>query len=701
MVVLGKLFNSYDELSNFVQSYEKEHYVQLSVESSRTIENQITEKSKKLKSAKKDLIYTRISYKCVHGGTFKSKGKGKRKTPSLVQNCPFSMKVTMTKNGQNLEVTQYTNSHNHEVSKTRFDELAKQRKMETKDQESAKEMLALRCNKKLLKQHLCEETGKKVTLKDIHNLQSTKQNNLEETVKYLQSRNGGYVEVVALDGKLEGIFFQDKIMRDAFLQNPEVVLMDATYCLNSLGMPLYILMVVNANGQGQVAAVFLLAHETSALIGKMLSIFKEKNPDSSRIETMFTDKDFSERAAIIHIFPSVNLLFCFFHTLRAFKRRISKEDMNLSKDDRTSALAIIERLAYSQNEADYEKNYEELLKTEFKELICYYNTFWHSKRYEWVRGFMKSMKTYNITTTNHLESLNQKIKQVVIRNSSLLPFFEDLLKCFMSIHLEQKSKAINMMMKKLQTYAKGSDEEFFSSYLTPYAWRLVEKENKRSKEMLFCVRPGATMDSCDCSFKTNTTLPCSHMFYKRREMGLPIADVNIIPQRYTKETHYRNYCEISTTHQAENMEGVETLETVEPTASTAVTNLESVVHQRPLGKHEKFRKAMDLCKDICNIMSNQGTIDFNDTFNELMLFRSNILHNNNSIPMSLTDHEEEHLGLEQSPPGLEPSPKQGSIMLKDISIEGMKLKRKGRPKGTDTTVIGLKRKKTQGSCPRT
>lgn len=88
------------------------------------------------------------------------------------------------------------------------------------------------------------------------------------------------------------------------------------------------------------------------------------------------------------------------------------------------------------------------------------------------------------------------------------------------------------------------------------------------------------------------------MFYKRREMGLPIADVNIIPQRYTKETHYRNYCEISTTHQAENMEGVETLETVEPTASTAVTNLESVVHQRPLGKHEKFRKAMDLCKDI-------------------------------------------------------------------------------------------------------
>lgn len=81
MVVLGKLFNSYDELSNFVQSYEKEHYVQLSVESSRTIENQITEKSKKLKSAKKDLIYTRISYKCVHGGTFKSKGKGKRKTP--------------------------------------------------------------------------------------------------------------------------------------------------------------------------------------------------------------------------------------------------------------------------------------------------------------------------------------------------------------------------------------------------------------------------------------------------------------------------------------------------------------------------------------------------------------------------------------------------------------------------------------------
>lgn len=83
-------------------------------------------------------------------------------------------------------------------------------------------------------------------------------------------------------------------------------------------------MVIKDNGQGQVAALFLLAHVTSANISKMLLIFRQRNVISEATKVIFTDKDFSEREAIRQIFPHVNLLLCFFHTLKTFRSKMTK-----------------------------------------------------------------------------------------------------------------------------------------------------------------------------------------------------------------------------------------------------------------------------------------------------------------------------------------------------------------------------------------
>lgn len=74
---------------------------------------------------------------------------------------------------------------------------------------------------------------------------------------------------------------------------------------------------------------------------------------------------------------------------------------------------------------------------------------------------MKANKTFNLTTTNHLESLNNKIKQVVVKNSNLLAFFKDLVTCLKSIHQEQKQKAINLVIKKATYFEEGSVENLF------------------------------------------------------------------------------------------------------------------------------------------------------------------------------------------------------------------------------------------------
>ena len=68
---------------------------------------------------------------------------------------------------------------------------------------NAQDLLQLKVNKKLLQQHLCEATGKVVTLKDITNMQTSSQNtknsSIEELVTQLKAIDGEvYVYIITL-----------------------------------------------------------------------------------------------------------------------------------------------------------------------------------------------------------------------------------------------------------------------------------------------------------------------------------------------------------------------------------------------------------------------------------------------------------------------------------------------------------------------
>ena len=54
-----------------------------------------------------------------------------------------------------------------------------------------------------------------------------------------------------------GLLFQDSIMKSVFDSYPEVILVDATYKLNNLRMPLYLMMCIDGNGEGEIVLMFL------------------------------------------------------------------------------------------------------------------------------------------------------------------------------------------------------------------------------------------------------------------------------------------------------------------------------------------------------------------------------------------------------------------------------------------------------------
>ena len=118
-------------------------------------------------------------------------------------------------------------------------------------------------------------------------------------------------------------------MKTTYAAYPKVLLVDATYKLNELRMPVYLMLGIDSNGQSEIIAVFLTSLETEEAIGDMIRAFKEHNPNWSSTKVVMTDKDFVEPAVSCKEFPAASLLICLFHTLRSMKMEVTTEKLGL------------------------------------------------------------------------------------------------------------------------------------------------------------------------------------------------------------------------------------------------------------------------------------------------------------------------------------------------------------------------------------
>ena len=89
-------------------------------------------------------------------------------------------------------------------------------------------------------------------------------------------------EVLEQSNELVAIAYQDVKMRRLQCRFPELLLLDATYKLNDLCIPLYVLMVVvDGNGESGVVGLWIVANEERAIISGLMDIFiRYKDTDS-------------------------------------------------------------------------------------------------------------------------------------------------------------------------------------------------------------------------------------------------------------------------------------------------------------------------------------------------------------------------------------------------------------------------------------
>ena len=178
------------------------------------------------------------------------------------------------------------------------------------------------------------------------------------------------------DNVLRSIYYQDGTMKAKFSSFPELLLIDATYKLNNLQMAVFLQLVVDGNGRMKSYLCFLFGE---TILG-LLDVFKYHNPAWSEIQTVFSDKDFTERAVYKQYYPHSCLQLCLFHVLRSMKRELNVEKMKITLEQKNMSLEIIQKLAYVSNIDEYNEYLEELEEANIqpKKLISsqYTNPSW-------------------------------------------------------------------------------------------------------------------------------------------------------------------------------------------------------------------------------------------------------------------------------------------------------------------------------------
>ena len=137
----GDTFTTFSEVEEKVKEYEKTKFVQLWKRDTRKLET--AQKRFPNKVFKPDLVYYELQYRCINGGrTFKSRSAGDRpKQCTFRQDCQFLLKLRATNDGNNLEVVNFCEQHNHMISEGEYQHLSSQRCISRPGRDQVKEML--------------------------------------------------------------------------------------------------------------------------------------------------------------------------------------------------------------------------------------------------------------------------------------------------------------------------------------------------------------------------------------------------------------------------------------------------------------------------------------------------------------------------------------------------------------------------------
>ena len=412
-------------------------------------------------------------------------------------------------------------------------------------------------------------------------------------------------------------------MRKMFSAYPEIILIDATYKLNDLRLPLYVMMVEDGNGESEIVGLMLVADEQRDNIKQIMSYFKQNNPNWQSINCIMADKDMTERQVLKEELPQAGLLICLFHTMRSFRREVTTDKMGISSDERMQVLELLQSMAYAKSEDEYNKLYQQLMSTRFTAVKNYFNENWHPIREQWVEGLKNHFTNFLNSTNNRVESINQKFKTVVSRHSKLLEFHEYLQTCLFSLRMERNHRATTVFQKRpVSLHDVGPVELDYFNHLTPFAFKHISHQLSLSKKVGKFENSTASPDhytidtskgtltvspeNCHCDFASSMKLPCRHILSLRKQLNFPQYAESLCDKRWTKEyylTCHRTFR--PTTGNCYVPENNCQYDDSTDNAVSITVKKENPRERKVLSQHEIYRKVFGVAQKLASIASEE------------------------------------------------------------------------------------------------
>lgn len=287
-------------------------------------------------------------------------------------------------------------------------------------------------------------------------------------------------------------------------------------------------------------------------------------------------------------------------------------------------MKILNQMVHATSDDIYMRRYRELTNMRCPGVQAYFDQNWHPLKEQWVAHYTNASPNFENNTNNRLENLNQKIKTVVTKYSSLAVFFNDLIILLSSFNTERDHiAALNVMRHPLITNNTVYDEQN-AKYLTQYAFSKYKEQSNKSGDIEFSritevdadcfernVRITVTHQNCSCTFFSSMQLPCAHIIaFLLLNRENEVFNPDLCSDRWKRATA-QYMCEFNYV-----MPDV-------PTSSQLELVSVSSQNQQPrrLNEAQKYKAAEKETKQICNLLSEKTQPTFERLMKSLTEFR--------------------------------------------------------------------------------
>lgn len=622
-IQVGQIFQSFSEFASEKELYEETVKANFVVSKSKVDKNNAA------------LKYIEVLYDCKFRGRHDKSGNS-RVTKTYKQQCPsyISVRQKSRNNVRVLEIANMVEEHNHPLNEELFRHMPKQRiKLIKENEKDLEKYFSTKSNYAAIQNKInIESEGQIVTRRDLYNakvkfdqMKYGHENELVQLVQQMANIPETVTRVVADDnGSVDFIYFQDQRMKSNFKHSPEIIFFDGTYNTNDRRMPLIVILTQDGSGCSQVVAFIIVKSENGLTLKNLFDVFKEENPCFDKIKVILSDKSFACSLAFRQAFPQASHQLCIFHVIQIFEREVTTKKRNIDIEQKNRIHGILRAMVYADSEARYMYLY-----TKFKQMNCpemhqYFDDNWHNIRQRWVGCYVKHFLHFGNRTNNRLESFNHQIKSIVSKYSPLTRFFDDLMICTNAFHIERDHEAADDLLRQpLVTEDGPCSMKQWSKILTNHAFRKIQYQARIQNTVIFsdfssdgaeCMEDGSLIEtrsnSCSCSFFSAGLLPCKHMF----AFWIRNKECTFQPDICDGRWFNQNNKFLSEYTYATN-------DNVASTSQVVVQTVSGNDNQRKLNRVEKYKKAEQELKRICEIMSEKRQPQFQKYLDGLKQFR--------------------------------------------------------------------------------